>query len=657
MSTADAGRRIDPRRMFALVVGIESYTIGRGWDLPGAARDAVRFANWLTAGGVPEEQVHVLVSPLDRTAVDLPQRDVPPPTRDHVERLLFKELPACDGDLLWIYWAGHGYLDDSHQLLLPYADATREWTCHLNIEAALRWWKGSGVQAGRFGRQIAIGDACRVDARLARQLSFGAAEYGARRPDSDRLQFALYACRVGELAQNLPDSGAGQFTDALLRRLRETSPPASVSELVPIVRTVQADLLELRADGLAWQQPEFVVHRDWTGSTVRGDDRHPDGPPGDGTTTHGAVVLDQRGWDELAPLLRLPCLPSHTYDAYRWAFEITDCVHPVRRGLPAADLAGVTHDLDARQGRRGLPLVLPFMRYLAAHSADEAWAQQILDWIESARARLGAPPVPVPPRADPAQVGLHLRFEEDGEREGTFWVRTWLYRDDGFETLWESERPLDPPATRRALTRLLAETRAYDVRRIEFHVPLELLAEPFESWQLPIGRRGRSVELGRAFEVVVRCPQERDGLAGTLWRRKWRWFKAHGGTDPHAVRELRDETVSMDLGTLLQSAEPPVCVLADVSGPRLAETLEAVLDAGVPIAVWHRGGGEPGRVAAILDEQRDQGELNLPRLPFLVWQSRIPDRPCTTPAGRSSTAGLALLWDDPERVPERRALS
>ncbi|MFG2368722.1 caspase family protein [Streptomyces mirabilis] len=657
MSTADVMEPIDPRRMFALVVGIESYAISHRWDLPGAARDAVRFADWLTAGGVPEEQVHVLVSPLDRTAAGLPDSDGPAPTRDHVERLLFKELPACDGDLLWIYWAGHGYLDHAHQLLLPYADATRDWTSHLNLEAALRWWKGSGPMAARFRRQIAIGDACRVDARLARKLSFGVAEYGARPPDPDRLQFTLYASRVGELAQNLPDSGAGQFTDALIRRLRETSPQTSVRELVPIVRTVQADLLEMRSRGLAWQQPQFVVDRDWTGSTFLGDSRHTDDRPTGGTPTHGAACLDQRAWDELAPLLHLPRLPSHTYDAYRWAFEITDCARPARRGLPTAELAGITHDLDARQGRRGMPLVLPFMRYLAAHCTDSVWAQQVLAWIESARTRLGMSPVPVPPRADPEQVGLHVRFEEDTERDGAYWVRMWLYRNEGFETLWESDQPLDPAGTRRALARLLDDTYACDVRRIEFHVPLGLLAEPFESWRLPIGRRHKPVELGQTFEVVVRCPQERDGLAGALWLRKWQWLKAHGGTDPQAVRELRDEGVSVELGTILQAAESPVCVLADVSGPRLTETIEAVLDAGVPIAVWHRDGGEPGRIAAILAEQWDPEELNVRRLPFLVWQSRIPNTASTARTGRTSAARLALMWDDPERVPERRALS
>ncbi|MEU0005618.1 hypothetical protein ABZ079_15355 [Streptomyces sp. NPDC006314] len=631
------------------MVGIESYAISHRWDLPGAARDAVRFADWLTRGGVPREQVHILLSPLDRTRGDLREIACRPPTRDHVERLLFKELPACDGDLLWIYWAGHGYLDSAHQLLLPYADATQDWTSHLNLEAALRWWKASGPMGGRFRRQIAIGDACRVDARHARKLSFGETGYGARPPDPDRLQFTLYASRVGELAQNLPDRGAGQFTDALIRRLQETTLQKSVHDLVAIARTVQADLLALRSRGLAWQQPQFIVDRDWSGSTIFGGSWH-----GRDTPDCPAACLDQQGWDELAPLLRVPRLPAHTYDAYRWAFEITDCAFPARRGLPAAELAGITHDLDARQGRRGMPLVLPFMRHLAAHCEDAVWARQVLAWTESARARLGVPPVPVPPRPHSEDVGLHVRFEEDTGLDNAYWVRMWLYRNERFEPLWESHQPLDPPGVQRALARLLRQPYAREVRRIEFHVPLGLLAEPFECWRLPIGRHEKTVELGQAFEVVVRCPDERDGLAGTLWNRKWQWFKAHGGVDPQAVREVCDEAVSPDLGGMLQAADPPVCVLADVSGQRLAETLEAVLDAGVPIAVWHRNGGERGRITAAL---ADRDELDVRRLPSLVRQSRIPHPASVTEAGRTSSPPLALMWDDPERVPERRKLS
>ncbi|MEV0041027.1 caspase family protein, partial [Streptomyces sp. NPDC050804] len=171
----DTGSPIDPRRVFALVVGIESYDVSHHWNLAGAARDAERFAGWLTGpAGVPAGNVRLLLSPLERTAGDgtLTARQLP--TREKIERILFKELPALDGDLLWLYWAGHGYLDESHQMLLPYSDATKDFTSHLNLEEALRWWKSSRLPAGRFRRQIAIGDACRVDTRRAAKLACGA---------------------------------------------------------------------------------------------------------------------------------------------------------------------------------------------------------------------------------------------------------------------------------------------------------------------------------------------------------------------------------------------------------------------------------------------------------------------------------------------------
>ncbi|MET7698551.1 hypothetical protein [Streptomyces sp. NPDC005485] len=643
---------IDPRRVFALVVGIESYGISPTWDLPGAARDAVRFADWLTADtGVPEDQVHLLLAPLERTRPDLEGRTYREPSKDRVERLLFKELPDCDGDLLWIYWAGHGYLDHTHQMLLPYADATRDWTTHLNLEATLRWWKSAGPADGRFRRQIAIGDACRVDSRAARKLTFGNNGYGARPPDPRRRQFTLYASHAGELAQNLADRGAGQFTDTLLRRLKGTTLEQSVHGLVGIARSVQADLRELRARGLAWQHPQFVIDRDWSGSTILGErwtDPHTAGP--------GAPRLDQPAWDELAPLLRAPDVPAHTYDAYRWAFEITGCAFPAHRGLPPGGLAGIAHDLDARQGRRpDMPLTLPFVQLLARRSADAQWAREAAAWVERTRSRLGAAPVPVPPGPDPEVVALHLRLEPDAEHDGVHWARMWLHRDGRFEAVAESERPLTMVEIRQELARYLLTASAQEVRRIEFHLPFRLLEEEFECWRLPIGRRGKPVELGCHFEVVVRCPDERDGVAGALWHRKWQWFKAHGGHDPEAVVELADEAVSETLGTVLQATEPPVCVLADVSRQRLLDALDAVLDAGVPIAVWRRRGpGRGGLGAELADEKKG---LDVRQLPALLRKSRIPRPGASAEGACPSPYPLALMWDDPERVPERRPLS
>ncbi|MFF9785150.1 VMAP-C domain-containing protein [Streptomyces nigrescens] len=652
MSTAGP-EGIDPRRVFALVVGIESYEISHEWDLPGAARDALRIAEWLTdIAGVPNSQVNLLLSPLDRNWQDAPGRHYLAPTQENVERILFKELPACDGDLLWIYWAGHGFVDQYQQMLLPYVDATCDWTAHLNLEAALRWWKGAGPADSRFRRQIVIGDACRIDTRRASKLAFGEKEYGARPPDPERRQFTLYAAHAGEVAQNLADRGAGQFTDALMRRLNEATLDESVQKLVDVARSLQADFRKLRLEGLAWQHPQFVIDRDWSGSTIFGDrwtDPASAGP--------GAPCLDQLAWRELGQLLHGRRTPAYTHDAYRWAFDITGCAFPAHRGLPPGGLTAIAYDLDARQGRqRDMPLTLPFMRHLAARSSEPKWADAVDAWVDTTRERLGSAPIPAPPEPDPEPPGLHVHLTEDAEEDGVHWVRMWIYHQGVFEAVWESGRPLTMAAVRGRLAEQLLVKRDVGLVRIEFHLPYGLLEEEFEHWRLPIGRRGKEIELGCHYEILLRCPDERDGMAGEYWRRKWQWFKAHGSEDPKAVHELGDHDVGEALGVFLQATEPPVCVLAEVSEQHLLDTLDAVLDAGVPIAVWPRRGkvtqDRDGMVARLVGADR----MDLRRLPALMKARRIPS-PATLADGAQLWPPLALMWDDPERLPERRPLS
>ncbi|MGW2058392.1 VMAP-C domain-containing protein [Streptomyces sp. NPDC001840] len=651
----DSWAPIDPSRVFALVVGIESYEVSHRWNLTGAARDAERFAGWLTGqAGVPADNVRLLVSSLERTdpEQDLTVRQLP--TKENIERILFKELPACDGDLLWLYWAGHGYLDQSHRMLLPYADATKDFTSHLNLEEALRWWKSSRLPPGRFHRQIAIGDACRVDTGRAAKLAFGSSAYGVGGTVPERRQFTLYASHQGEVAQNLTDKGAGQFTDTLLRRLDGRTLDETVQGLVGIARSVQADFHLLRSRGLAWQEPQFVIGRDWSGSAVLGDAWTETGPGGGGP---GAPGLDQTAWTELGALLRNRDVPPFACDAYLWAFEVTGCAPPARRSLPPGGLTEIARDLDNRQGRqRDMPLTLPFVRHLAARSDDPAWARSADTWVDTTRERLGAAPVPAPP--EPAREGtaLHVRLTaEEAEADEVHWVRMWLYRNSAFETVWESERPLPMATVREKLGEQLLAGSADRLTRIEFHVPYELLGEAFECWGLPIGRAGRTIELGSHYEVMVRCPDERTGIAHSHWRRKWDWFKTHGGEDRKAVHQVRDDDVSSMLGVFLQAAEPPVCVLAEVSEDRLMDALDAVLDAGVPIAVWRRDGRtEDTELSSELAAGADaDAGIDVRQLPAVLRTLRIPGPQRAQQAPRP----LALMWDDPERVPERRSLS
>lgn len=630
---------LDPERVFALVVGIESYQVGQGWSLPGPARDAVRFADWLTGtAGVPQAHVRLLLSALDESG----SAPCPPATWENVQRVLFDELPECDGDLLWIYWAGHGYLDSRDQLLLPCADATLGLTRHLNLQAALRWWRSSNVPRGRFQRVVAVGDTCRIEEKRARKLRFGISEPAAGDLMPERRQFVLYAARPGEAAKNDAERRAGQFTDTLLKHLANKAADESVQGLVDIAREVQTDFAVLRAKREAWQEPQFVINEGWDGSPLFGDHWAADG----GSNPSGAPVLDQLAWAELGQLLARGSLPPYSYDAYRWAFEVTGCAVPPDDALPSTSLLGIVRDLDSRQGRHGgFPLALPFVRHLAVWSTEGSadWAAEAHAWVDRTGDRLGTSPVPFPPARSADSPSLHVRLtSDDGSR---YWTRIWLYQRE-FESVWESGEPLELEAVRTAFGQELFSRRSHAPTRIEFHVPYELLDEPFESWQIP-WRGNKTRELGCFFEVVLRCPDERQGPAEAPWYRKWKWLEAQGGKHPEAVRDVRDSDVSGNLGASLQATEPPVVVLAEVAESVVMDALDAVLDGGVPIAIWRRPAGvqdgtaEPIRTALAVEP----AAFDVQTLPSRLREARIARCP------------LALMWDDPGRIPERQTLT
>ncbi|WP_328875933.1 caspase family protein [Streptomyces sp. NBC_00287] len=631
---------IAPERTFALVVGIESYEIDRPrMNLSGPARDAVRFADWLTGtAGVPKSNLCLLLSPLTRNEAGV---EAKPATRENVDEALFKELPCCDGDLLWLYWAGHGFLDPTHQLLLPYADATAGHTTHLNLTSALRWWRSDKVSRGRFRRLVTIGDSCRIDERRYGRLGFVRVDYPAGQPVPDRRQFTLYAARPGETARNRAELEAGQFTDTLLKRLEGRTLEQATLGLVDIARDVQADFAVMKAHETAWQEPQFEVARAWDGSSLYGDHWTDDGTTSAPT---GAPVLDQPAWTELGNLLTDRKVPPYTYEAYRWAFEVAGCAAPAEHSLPSPHLTEIVRDLDSRQGTsRAVPLALPFMRHLASRSPFADWAAAANAWVERTRERLGADPVPVPPARATEPPALHVRLTPEGD--DLFWLQLWSYQGD-FENVGDYDRPMDLDAVRTTLgAHLLANASARNLGRIEFHVPYDLLEEPFETWQVSTGRGNKTCALGGRYQVVLRCPEERQGLAEAPWRTKWQWYETHGGRHPEAVHDVGDADVSDGLADVLQLEEPPVCVLADVTEPLVMDALEAVLDGGIPIAVWRRpspGTDESLRTAL---GATPPAVLDVEALPAVLRRARARHRP------------LALLWDDPGRIPGRRSLS
>lgn len=262
---------VDPARVHALVVGIESYEAGPAWRLPGPARDAVRFWQLLRGAGVPESQVRLHLAPLPPY---VPQ--VPHGPADHatLRRVLVRELSNVQGDMLWVWWGGHGVLDRAGRLRLFCADAGVADKVGIDLDSALARYSGDAVPGLR--EQVWIVDACETfEQDLAFQETLPADALPVGRPNHIHRQTVLRAAGRGRAAANDPVRATGLFSDIVLSLLADRvavlPAPPDPEELFPVVR---ARIAALREEGRTLQHPEI---------RLQGPDRTetlpPAGPP------------------------------------------------------------------------------------------------------------------------------------------------------------------------------------------------------------------------------------------------------------------------------------------------------------------------------------------------------------------------------------------
>ncbi|MFB7935537.1 caspase family protein [Streptomyces sp. NPDC056049] len=253
-----------PERTYALVVGAERYGAGPSWDLPGPAADARRFTAWLRGRGVPPAHISLLLAPLPGAGG--PEVDVPEGTagREAVQQVLTRRLPALEGDLLWVFWGGHGVTDPQGHRRLFYADAGPDDRRNLDLDAWLTAFATDLVPG--FRRQIWLVDSCQTfveDLMLARSLPQDLPPGGDRLPG--REQFVLLASAPGQRAANDPVAQTGAFSRAVLAALSGADGAAWPPDMGALAGTV---LREFAGGG---QRPTSLWHRSWAGDEQRLD--------------------------------------------------------------------------------------------------------------------------------------------------------------------------------------------------------------------------------------------------------------------------------------------------------------------------------------------------------------------------------------------------
>ncbi|WP_345646417.1 SUMF1/EgtB/PvdO family nonheme iron enzyme [Streptomyces tremellae] len=258
----------------ALVVGVEEYAAGPDWRLVGPAADALGFADWLLAMGMPPARIGLFANSAAPAAVE-EWRDrtgvgVGEPTSDAIHTALLDGVRELGCEVFFLFWGGHGITDPQGHLRLFTADAREDLLRNVDVDNLAQALRSSAFS--RVGRQILLLDACRryVPHRELRQgLPPGTFPVGDL-VQTD--QFALCATREGELAVNLTAAGTGRFSSVLLGELPTT--PGSLPDMPLVARRVSAEFSRLRAAGTTTQMPVFYSSRGYDGS-VRSDQLAP----------------------------------------------------------------------------------------------------------------------------------------------------------------------------------------------------------------------------------------------------------------------------------------------------------------------------------------------------------------------------------------------
>ncbi|WNI16431.1 effector-associated domain 2-containing protein [Actinacidiphila sp. ITFR-21] len=326
-----------PDRTYAVVVGVEQYAAGHTWDLSGPAADARRFTSWLRGHGVPAANIFLLLSALPDARG--PQVDVASGAagRESVQEVLTRRLPALEGDLLWVFWGGHGVTDPDRGRRLFYADAVQGDQRNLDLDASLNAFTTDRLPG--FPRQIWLIDSCQTFADdLGIIPSLPSERPPGGRPLPGRKQFALLASGPGQRALNDPGEQTGAFSRAVLAALGRESWPPDMDAVAEVV------LGQFEEGG---QRPTSLLYRSWGGSETRREFAPPRRRPG-----HPPGRLPQPALRELVDLLEdLPHMTDQDQRGLIVELLPRNLAGSIRRhAAPRPDILGIVLGCDSRPG-------------------------------------------------------------------------------------------------------------------------------------------------------------------------------------------------------------------------------------------------------------------------------------------------------------------
>lgn len=275
-----------PARTYALVVGIAEYDAGDAWELYAPVADAARAVLWLLRRNVPAEQILLYLSPVPPAVTELltSVADGPLPAgadrvkasfADHtgVDGALRRTLKSVAGDLLVVFWGGHGAVDEKRQQRLFLADATLDDRKNVALEGLIQFLRTSFF-AG-FPEQIVCVDACasRFDDRRS-EMRLPTEEYPDGTDVGGRRQLLLRAASRGQVALESKRQKKGLFSRELLAELDADASTAWPPDMRAVATRLKTRFAELARELPSEQLPTLWEYEDENG-TIRGPVRAP----------------------------------------------------------------------------------------------------------------------------------------------------------------------------------------------------------------------------------------------------------------------------------------------------------------------------------------------------------------------------------------------
>jgi hypothetical protein len=270
------------------------------------------------------------------------------------------------------------------------------------------------------------------------------------------------------------------------------------------------------------------------------------------------------------------------------------------------------------------------------------------------------------PGVEPASLVVKLDPHVPRPEEG-YKLSMWLYRagPSPDRQLGANDTPLSLDAIRDEVIDKLSEVivslrkpGTFTEISLEFFLPRDLLDYAVENWLVK-----DQLTLGTQFVVVIRDGDRLNSPAlWPPWQQKWMRV-ADSGSRPEGpfsrwITCMDEPCRPGELSPSLLLAEDLISLGLTFPPPPSARRLELMeaLNAGTPIAVWPRGrcahpvpastGGPCQGVAFMESLSQELAGRAVTELPALVQELRRKRA-----AAGDSRPGLALLWDNPDRLP------